>query len=215
MAGMCRVPDGMSSVVIWSMRQSRKTRSITAGPISFGTAAADRQARSRNCPPRAEHPPGLPRIPDMVSGIDVVEAATIDEQVGAGIAKRQREHVGAQERDAGMGGGSGTHGSSGQIDTDRRSARRGEETGFCPQPAAQVDSHPGRPEPAVFASCQQLRRGIRQVPPAAGAIQIGITHTGILPDATAHRDPAVHPHGWRVGRVCDGRGWELLTRINS
>ena len=38
---MCRVPDGMSSVVIWSMRQSRKTRSITAGPISFGTAAAD------------------------------------------------------------------------------------------------------------------------------------------------------------------------------
>ena len=39
MAGIYRVPDGMPSVVIWSMRQSRKTRSITAGPISFGTAA--------------------------------------------------------------------------------------------------------------------------------------------------------------------------------
>ena len=46
-----RVPDGMSWATIWWMRQSRKTLSITAGPISFGTATADRQARSSNRPP--------------------------------------------------------------------------------------------------------------------------------------------------------------------
>ena len=64
---MDRVPDGMSSAVSWSIRQPRKTRSSTAGPISFGTAAADRQARSRNRPPIADQPDAARKLASVPS----------------------------------------------------------------------------------------------------------------------------------------------------
>ncbi len=145
--GLLEADDAPASKDLPKERLSK----VVADPL--GVQAGAQQEPST----RAQHTPDLGGVAGPVGGPQVVQAATVKDNIEAGSGKRQLQHVGLDELHRWMQAAGTLECGNRAVDPDgERHATLGQVRQFAAEPAAKVQHAPRDAEPAVRKRGQEL-----------------------------------------------------------